>query len=64
MCTDSAHTIVCKIGKYLYNRPNIVFSPSSDGGPLALLILHIAFVKVEERGINVRKCFEFFRCEW
>lgn len=34
-CIDSAHTIVSKIGRQVYNWPNIIFSPSSDNGPLA-----------------------------
>lgn len=49
MFTDSAYRIVCKIGRQVFNWPNIVFSPSYDNGPLAFLILHIAFMKVEER---------------
>lgn len=49
MCSDSAHIIVCKIGRRVYNWTNIVFSPSSDNGPQTFLILHIAFVKAEER---------------
>lgn len=41
----------------MYNCPNIFFSQSAGNGAWTLLILHIAFMKVEERK-NVRMCFE------